>query len=126
MGWEGESRGIPHLAKNERDVGHPKILGGGRGCRWETHRLPSRLLRPMGWKGESCGIPHLAKNERDVGTPQDSWWGWGLLDKRWCGLGGFVGDVGLDGVLHQLAAAVERQLFFDVSLVGFDGFYAEV
>jgi hypothetical protein len=47
-------------------------------------------------------------------------------DKRWCELGGFVGDVGLDGVLHQLAAAVERQLFFDVSLVGFDGFYAEV
>jgi hypothetical protein len=61
-----------------------------------------------------------------VVVSHDSWWGWGLLDKRWCGLGGFVGDVGLDGVLHQLAAAVERQLFFDVSLVGFDGFYAEV
>jgi hypothetical protein len=42
------------------------------------------------------------------------------------GLGGFVGDVGLDGVLHELAPAVERQLFFDMRLVGFDGFYAEV
>jgi hypothetical protein len=47
--------------------------------------------------------------------------------RRWCKcLGGLVGDVGLDGVLHKFAPAVERQLFFDVSLVGFDGFYAEV
>src|ERR1700733_10574095 len=28
MGWKGESRGIPHLAKNERDMGHPTIPGG--------------------------------------------------------------------------------------------------
>jgi hypothetical protein len=25
-----EVRGIPHLAKNERDVGHPSICGQGR------------------------------------------------------------------------------------------------
>jgi hypothetical protein len=25
---EGKSRGIPHLAKNERDVGHPSVRGG--------------------------------------------------------------------------------------------------
>jgi len=24
----GESRGIPHLAKNERDVGHPALVVG--------------------------------------------------------------------------------------------------
>jgi hypothetical protein len=93
MGWKVESRGIPHLAKNERDVGHPTILGGvgvaGGG--------PVDYLR-------GC---------------YDRW------DGRWS-LGGFVGDVGLDGVLHKLASAVEREFFFDVSLVGFDGFYAEV
>jgi hypothetical protein len=27
-GRDVESRGIPHLAKNERDMGHPTILGG--------------------------------------------------------------------------------------------------
>jgi hypothetical protein len=28
--WElrGESGGIPHLAKNERDVGHPALVAG--------------------------------------------------------------------------------------------------
>jgi hypothetical protein len=25
---EGEVRGIPHLAKNERDVGHPDVVAG--------------------------------------------------------------------------------------------------
>ena len=25
---EGEARGIPHLAKNERDVGHPALVAG--------------------------------------------------------------------------------------------------
>jgi hypothetical protein len=25
---EGETRGIPHLAKNERDVGHPALVAG--------------------------------------------------------------------------------------------------
>ena len=27
-GLVGEARGIPHLAKNERDVGHPAIVAG--------------------------------------------------------------------------------------------------
>jgi hypothetical protein len=27
-GRDVESRGIPHLAKNERDMGHPMIRGG--------------------------------------------------------------------------------------------------
>ena len=40
--------------------------------------------------------------------------------------GCFVADVGLNGMLHQLASALKRQLFFDMSLVSFDGFYAEV
>ena len=40
--------------------------------------------------------------------------------------GCFVADVRLNGVLHQLASALKRQLFFDMSLVSFDGFYAEV
>ena len=95
-----ESLGIPHLAKNERDVGHPRILGG---------------------VGVAGGRP--VDYLRGYYDRWDGRWRVG----RWCKcLGGFVGDVGLDGVLHQLAAAVERQLFFDVSLVGFDGFYAEV
>ena len=38
----------------------------------------------------------------------------------------FAADVGLDGVLHQLAPALQGQLLFNVSLVGFDGFDAEV
>jgi hypothetical protein len=25
---EGESNGIPHLAKNERDMGHPSLVAG--------------------------------------------------------------------------------------------------
>jgi len=28
QGLQGESRGIPHLAKNERDVGHPSSVVG--------------------------------------------------------------------------------------------------
>jgi hypothetical protein len=74
MGWEVESRRIP------------QILGEVRS--WSnTRRLPSGLLRPMGWEWRV-----VVSHRFLVGL--------GLLDKRWCELGGFVGDVGLDGVLH--------------------------
>jgi hypothetical protein len=40
---EGEAWGIPHLAKNERDVGHPAIADGigpkSAGTRVLTHAL---------------------------------------------------------------------------------------
>ena len=29
-GLRGQSSGIPHLAKNERDVGHPSVGGDGK------------------------------------------------------------------------------------------------
>ena len=28
LGLEGKRGGIPHLAKNERDVGHPAVIAG--------------------------------------------------------------------------------------------------
>jgi len=40
--------------------------------------------------------------------------------------GCFVADVGLDGVLNQLAPTLERQLVLDMRLVCFNCFYAEV
>jgi hypothetical protein len=39
-----EHRGIPHLAKNERDMGHPLIRGRDRN--W-TGRFSRRLLAPL-------------------------------------------------------------------------------
>jgi hypothetical protein len=36
---EIKSRGIPHLAKNERDMGHPQI-----GCRFEWMNCTNRLV----------------------------------------------------------------------------------
>jgi hypothetical protein len=35
---KGWVRGIPHLAKNERDVGHPGVLEGGEFWRVEGSR----------------------------------------------------------------------------------------
>jgi hypothetical protein len=42
VGKESKVRGIPHLAKNERDMGHPTILGRER----EKHTLPGRENYP--------------------------------------------------------------------------------
>jgi len=42
---EGEARGIPHLAKNERDVGHPAI-GDGIGPKNAGTEFSSTLFRP--------------------------------------------------------------------------------
>ncbi len=75
--WMVESRGIPHLAKNERDVGHRHLWWGqipkGR-RKWcvicvirVSCLMPCALIVSLG-SGlvESRGIPHLAKNERDA------------------------------------------------------------
>ena len=52
--FRGESSGIPHLAKNERDMGHPRS-----------------------WLGEGFG-------PRDVVMISDgSWWGEGLDRETW-------------------------------------------
>src|SRR5580704_9681692 len=40
--------------------------------------------------------------------------------------GGLVADARLNGVLNQLASAMERQLLFQMSLIRFDCLYAEV
>src|SRR5271168_1972684 len=49
--------GIPHLAKNERDVGHPAFVGSGK------------LLRGVGITMDGC--PVLRNCSRKPGLPMD-------------------------------------------------------
>jgi hypothetical protein len=78
-------------------MGHPSFVRKREAAPSDSNSFPSR---------QSCAL--LDKREPDLLAV----------------LGGFVGDVGLDGVLDQLSAAVQRQLVFDMSLVSFDGFDA--
>jgi hypothetical protein len=59
---EGQACGIPHLAKNERDVGHPAWVEGieatGRAI-----RLPDRSTRPCGLARKQPTIPAGASSE---------------------------------------------------------------
>jgi hypothetical protein len=79
--FRGESRGIPHLAKNERDVGHPAV-GGGDGFKsvfppaftypqnpglksetWATHLFLSRVgLNGGGLRGFALGQAALSRS----------------------------------------------------------------
>lgn len=43
-----------------------------------------------------------------------------------CLLAGFSGDGPLDCGLNELARVLERQLLFDVGLIGFNGLYADM
>jgi hypothetical protein len=57
--------GIPHLAKNERDMGHPKFVAGeGPECLGLGFRFTTEIFAT-----NRSGIPHLAKNAR-YGAPK--------------------------------------------------------
>jgi hypothetical protein len=83
----GDVRGIPHLAKNERDTPNFLRVDGARSAcapffkeRRMKIRKPTKPHRKsMGTRRDLLGlrrgsvdvggIPHLAKNERDMGHP---------------------------------------------------------
>jgi hypothetical protein len=70
---EGEARGIPHLAKNERDVGHPAI-GDGIGPKNAGTEFSSTLFRP--YLAKTLVFPQpIYRLPRTLGAPA-------LLDKR--------------------------------------------
>src|ERR1700722_13560668 len=50
---EGRSSGIPHLAKNERDVGHPSFRGEDRGVVGE---VPLSFRQPAFWAYVWCCV----------------------------------------------------------------------
>ena len=60
-----ESRGIPHLAKNERDVGHPSALVGT-----DPKGRTKRVRDMRGMRGKSCGLVDvdIGLRPKSVGT----------------------------------------------------------
>jgi hypothetical protein len=48
LGKKVEVRGIPHLAKNERDVGHPSFVEGKDAKRLDWNKLCSSMRQEFG------------------------------------------------------------------------------
>src|SRR5271168_1253427 len=59
---EGKSSGIPHLAKNERDMGHPSLGEGinSPSSQPRSHYFPS--CTPPSFFARSAGVPLMGAN----------------------------------------------------------------
>ena len=78
---EGKSSGIPHLAKHERDVGHPSFVREREadpaefsidlGIAWQTGSGRSRAIIPLKPKYGLNGAPVLREGTR--GRPLRGW-----------------------------------------------------
>jgi hypothetical protein len=56
---EGETCGIPHLAKNERDVGHPAVVAGIE---------PQKRMMPDQWEATPYVRITLKRNASELGN----------------------------------------------------------
>ena len=73
MGWKVERRGIPHLAKNERDMGHPRFLVG-LGLPDVGHpSIAFEVVTTGGMEGGASWYPTSREKRARCGAPQDSW-----------------------------------------------------